>query len=272
MESVWNFLNQGWVGTLVGIAGVVIAILTYIFSKASAKIKSQSRNVKLLGHHGSIHPNFTAEFAGEKIEKLTSSLIVIWNAGNITINGSQIEPLDPLRITCGENEKLLSCSVVQTSRKACDVKIVPSQSEPFRADVVFNFFDPKDGAVLEVLHTGASLTIEGTVRGVAGGVKEIMPATFTLNPKGARKRGGPRKFYLALGVFMITSGVLLIISGVSATDLRPAFMMSSPEETWEKNRIYWGFMGLAYFLMGLFMLNTSRLRYPKTLHIKDTGS
>ena len=82
MHDLISFLNQGWVGTAIGILGLVLAIFFYVRSRISGTIAYQSQDVSIVGgDDSSIPTEVEVLYRTTPIPKLTSSTVWIWNAG-----------------------------------------------------------------------------------------------------------------------------------------------------------------------------------------------
>jgi hypothetical protein len=47
----------------------------------------------------------------QRVDNLALSKVAIWNRGKDTINAEDVAPIDPLRITIGEEHRLLSAEI-----------------------------------------------------------------------------------------------------------------------------------------------------------------
>ena len=73
MQGVFDFLNQGWVGSLVGIIGVIVGLFLYKRSTRTATPAYQKSSLRLLGQNEDILPEeVTVFFKDEEIARLTS--------------------------------------------------------------------------------------------------------------------------------------------------------------------------------------------------------
>ncbi|MGG3046959.1 hypothetical protein ABEO76_28160 [Bacillus anthracis] len=49
MDNIFQFFNQGWVGSLIGIIGILVAIITFKASKTAKRLVYQSETLKIIG-------------------------------------------------------------------------------------------------------------------------------------------------------------------------------------------------------------------------------
>ena len=154
MQEFIRFLNQGWVGTIIGTAGAALAVFLYWRSRIPGIIAFQSQDVTMIGDGDAVFPaEVTFQYQGTPVPRITSSTVWMWNAGKKTVRGSDIVVHDLLRL-CYTGE-VLTVSIRKVSREA--VRITADTSEDKKIVCCgFEFLDPGDGGVLEVLHTGSN--------------------------------------------------------------------------------------------------------------------
>ena len=177
MQEIYHFLNQGWVGAIVGIVGTVVglvSLLLYRRSQISGVIAYQSEDWSMIGASTSIFPpGAEVRYRGTAVPRITSSIVWVWNAGKKTVRGSDIVERDPLQLRFGG--EILNVRTRTVSREVVNfaVDTPTDSSEETRRTIYlsFEFLDPGDGAVLEVLHTGSDETpkFTGTIVGLPKG-------------------------------------------------------------------------------------------------------
>ena len=166
MQEFIRFLNQGWVGTFVGTAGATLAVFLYWRSRIPGIIAFQSQNVSMVGGGDAVFPaEVTFQYQGTPVPRITSSTVWMWNAGKKTVRGSDIVAHDPLRLRF--SAEVLTVSIRKVSREAVQITADTSEDRKI-VRCGFEFLDPGDGGVLEVLHTGSNNAPEctGTIIGL----------------------------------------------------------------------------------------------------------
>ena len=156
MQEFIRFMNvnQGWVGSIIGTASFVLALFLYWRSRISGIIACQSRDVPMIGGDDAVFPaEVEVRYRETRVPRLISSTVWIWNAGKKTVRGTDIVAHDPLRF-CFSGE-ILNVRIKKVSREV--VRITADTSEKVRRTVCFGFefLDPGDAGVFEVLHTGS---------------------------------------------------------------------------------------------------------------------
>ena len=160
-----NIVN--FIGIFVGIAGIVIAIMTYFASTKKKLPRYAIRSANLV--EGSVTRIKSLEmlYGGQKIENLTATRIALWNAGRETIQGSDIARADPLRITSEADMKILSAEVMEQKNPANQFSVSVSGDQNC-AELSFDYLDKNEGAVLQLLHSGtrwSKIEVQGRIKG-----------------------------------------------------------------------------------------------------------
>jgi hypothetical protein len=179
-ETIRSYLNQGWVGIVLGAA---IAIVTLIVSivvsyrlRHRVEMSYQWWLIHLIGGDSSALPDeVTISFKDMPVPRLSSSTVVIWNTGNTTILGQDIVASDPFGLIIDPDTQLLKVNIPAATRDVIAFKADIDHAYKNRISVSFDFLDPGDGAVVEILHTGdpGILRVSGTIRGMPQGLKNL---------------------------------------------------------------------------------------------------
>lgn len=111
-------------------------------------------------------------FKGQRVDRLTKTQIMLWNSGNQIVRGEDIVAADPLRFQFSEDAVVLDSKIIRYTREAIKVSTTNDSQRPNCAFLTFDYLDPQDGAIIEILHTARerSPQILGTIRGVPKGV------------------------------------------------------------------------------------------------------
>ncbi|MBC2405466.1 hypothetical protein HF257_05585 [Pseudomonas sp. WS 5106] len=265
-----SFLSPGWVGSLIGLIGVLGGVIAYFRSRKRTSLSFAYLGEHLLGSESSALPEgISVQYYGEDIPRLTRSVIVLWNSGENTILGTEVVDIDPLRFSVGTDGKLLSASILKASRPVNDFRIrPPSAQAPNEAVVELNYFDSTDGVVVEILHTSTSRhpDIKGTVRGLPNGLKSL--GRMSRSPD-IIKRIGPhrwfRSFFISLTIWIpIILGMAFMLAALFGSPETLKLIMTFNVENLSTPVMT---MGCFYIVMGLIPLYLFRRKHPKNLHI-----
>ena len=173
MESIKTILSQGWIGSLIGLIGLIAAILFYRTSRINARLCFQVQALRLIGREYQALPDeIEILYKGNKVDRLTKVNIVIWNSGKATLDGNNLIKEDPVRFEVNKDERILSANVLKTTRKYIDFKAFVNTKAENQLLCSFEYLDPGDGAVIELLHTDTKMyPIEkGTIKSLPKGL------------------------------------------------------------------------------------------------------
>lgn len=208
-----ELLNQPWFGSIVGVAGLIFAVvglLSYRAARIGARPIYFQRARRLIGKEKQELPEeVEITFGGHAVPRLTSTQCFFWNAGKSSISGADIVPTDPLRLEFDEGDEIVKVRVVRTTRSVNNIQ-VDSPPKSHRALLTFDFLDPDDGVVLELLHTSALRfpKVAGTIKGIPRGLVNVAGSskTETLGEVAGRSPFG--RWFL---ISMFISGVAMLV-------------------------------------------------------------
>jgi hypothetical protein len=156
----------------IGVIGIVLGFVTsYVFyqiQKRRRELCWAIDSTSLIKGYSSLFEKLDIQYGGQKIENLTVSKIVLWNNGNETIDGKDIA-IPPYIVPRDEiNTKILDAKIIKTSTVGNKFEILIKPDDPMLV-LLFDYLDPQQGAVIQVIHTGVSilpLMVDGEVKGV----------------------------------------------------------------------------------------------------------
>ncbi|MEO2261188.1 hypothetical protein ABGV43_30220 [Paenibacillus amylolyticus] len=253
--------------TLIGAGiGAIISCFFYILARNRSRINYQTSNLKIIGNLSlNLPEDFEVTLSGERIESLYKSQIIIWNGGTTTINGSDIVKDDPLTVVFGPGTKIFNISVVGESREINKFNCRVSPSRENECQLNFDFWDKKDGVVLELLHTESpeQPKIKGTVKGLVNGIKSKGQVEYIKNQKKLKWKS----VLLSLGVLLILTLILSI------------FIVSLSQSLQNITEKYSLLLGFTLTFIGLFsgfviivivtFLSTVKKKYPRSIKFKE---
>lgn len=259
IDLALSLMEQAWLGTVIGIVSLIVAAVTYLWTRKRTSLGYVHLGEHVLGSASdSLPPAIVVQYNGVNIPRLTKSVLIFWNSGENTVLGADIVATDPLRFQIGEDGQILSISILKASRSVNDFNIVPSHTETHEASFNFNFLDANDGVVVEILHTSTDRKprINGTLRGLPHGVRHF----------GQFKRPKPRKIQRTgplptLMSVVFSPFVFLCVSfAIAIYAPRPDFISASA---------FNGLMGVLGGFWGMWMVDSwaTRRKYPKSLYV-----
>ena len=213
LDAILDILSKGWIGTIVGLAGIVLAVVFYLRSCRRARLACQIDHVTLVGGPGAaFEGEVEIRFAGAVVPRITLSKIVIWNNGDRTISGTDLVERDPLRVEVPAAGRILKHTIVRQPRTVNAWHV--DQPSSNRLDLSFDFLDPGDGIRLEVIHSqlGRELDLTGTIRGIPAGLLHAPESSLIFWP------------ILLLIAVSLFCGFLLLINRFDVPDWMPLLL------------------------------------------------
>ncbi|WP_430398234.1 hypothetical protein [Ferrovibrio sp.] len=260
--TLTDMLSVGWVGSVLGIVGLIVAGLTYLGTRQRIKLAYCHMSQRLLGHKDDGLPEgITVQYHGANIPRLSRSILVVWNEGEKTIQRTDLVENDPLRINVGADGKILTATVLKVTRDVNRISFDVNKSEPHELHIDFDFIDQNDGAVIELLHTSEKPTakLTGTVRGLPRGISNY----GVVRTQGQFQQKSRLFTFIQLKVF----AYIAIAFGCAFAVF--AYMDIEPPKDPFTGRLFFVVAAPAYILLGAILVWLLRRKHPKTLSIEE---
>ncbi|MCI3197645.1 hypothetical protein GXP75_18610 [Bacillus sp. HU-1818] len=172
MDKFIDLFSQGWVGSLIGIIGIIIGIFISFYFYTKGRIKRDFAYLlntrRVVGKDNFAAEDIEINVKGKSVNTLDNTIIKIRNNGNQTINGQDISAKDPIRLEVSSGEEIITATILNQTKFTNDISIKHSANELNVLYIEFDYLDPGDGAAIEVLHTDnkGPHDIKGTIKGV----------------------------------------------------------------------------------------------------------
>ena len=161
-------------------------------------------------------------YHGKHVDRLTRTHVIFWNSGKRIIHGSDIVADDAVRCELSSGALALEVRVIKHTRDANKFTAMIDDNSQNRVLLNFDYLDPKDGAVVELLHTDSvrDPAVKGTIRGVPKGMRDWgSRSTFDSPfPLTLRLQNIP-KFTKGVAAGFLLVGLTFIIFGFGAPEL-----------------------------------------------------
>jgi hypothetical protein len=180
MKEALTQIVLAYRGEILAALSIVLAIVVYIKSR---RFKSAFYFVETNHIIGSAPRRFRGLevlYNGSNIESFSASKIFLWNRGTEAIRGTDIAPAAPLLVNQRDGEVILDHKVLYCSSPHS--KVSSHSQENGGVLIAFDYLDPKNGLILEVLHTGGPGTISVSGSIIGGG-----EVRHRRNPRGIRE-------------------------------------------------------------------------------------
>lgn len=267
---MFDLINQGWIGSLIGFLGILVGIVLYMKSKTRPRPACLIKSIRLIGKdYQELPSEVKILFNNNEVPRLTSTKIWLWNCGKETLRGSQVVDDDPLRCVFNPDDKILSAHIAAATRKVNKFSIILHPDKRNEALLNFDFLDPNDGVRVELLHTSKNLypAVIGTIRGIPKGLIQVM-TVFPHDLERAFSRIIRYRAMIYLFGFLL--GLTFFVIG-----LFPESWLTSLGEIFGPSNVFRFFMlcfGCFYVFMCLMALLLIKRRYPSSLDTDNEGN
>ncbi|NTG74451.1 hypothetical protein G6M02_14080 [Agrobacterium rhizogenes] len=227
MSSIVGVVAHPLFGSGLGIAGIVLAVLFYFKGRQKSLLCYTTENISVVGTSDArFSSDLQINYQGKLVPRVTSSKLIVWNAGNMVIKRDDVSIQDILRIDLLNNSEALSIDIKAVSRPL--VNCVTLNKTKDHVDISFDFLEPQEGFSLEIIHSGrpSDIALNGTIVGSPESPKVVTDRIFTM--MGLRKRKLAVGLHIAeIVVGASTSGLIL----ASQWDLIPEsiFIFRDPD-------------------------------------------
>lgn len=279
MQEILSFFNQGWVGSLLGLIGIIVGaagVFSYKISKSTAKPTYQKLSLRLIGRdEDNLPKEVTVFFKGKEVDRLTKTTLILWNNGTEVLEGKDIIKPDLIQIAFDEGDNILTYSIIKKTKVVNNFELIKNEENPHKLTVNFDYLDPNDGVVLELLHDSNKRypKITGTVKG--------LPNCFV--DLGSIYSGKQNKHKLRVGAFlfkyskipfgvMIFIGFAMAIFGLIPQEARSVIFLNltgGHESKLINKPMFFLILGFLYALPPVVILWSRRKKYPKQLECNE---
>lgn len=271
MSNFFGLINQGWVGSTIGLVGVLFAIYQ-IFRRSDARPVFQYYGYKIISSDGGmLDDDIEIKFNGKRINRVSNTYIFFWNSGEKTIVGGDILEDAPLSLRF-EDGIILKAEILKKTRDAISPSVVYGGNNE-NIIINFKFLDSMDGFLLKILHTGSSVgpVFSGIIMGIPKGVRHygLIKSDFLYQRMSPRDKAFDYAFGV-MGGFICIIGLAIICIGLFSW-FKCSWLLADTGETcagkWNSDYYSIIFAGMGYQIFGLFLLFITRRRYPKSISL-----
>jgi len=275
-HDVFNFFNQGWVGSLIGLVGIIlggVGIFSYKISRSTAKPSYQKSSFRLIGRkENNLPKDVTVIFKRKEVDRLTKTTLILWNNGTEVLNGEDVISTDSLQISFTDGDNILSYKVLKQTKDVNNFELLKNEAFPHRLLINFSYLDPNDGIVLEILHDSKERypEVTGTIRGLPKGFEDL----GRVYPNRPVKVKHPLNILLSRPKLVfggaIIVGLGMVIFGLLPQEIRDVLVTDSHENKYRIDQsLFFVILGIVYAAMPASILWIRRKKYPKQLEIEE---
>jgi hypothetical protein len=165
------------VGLIITLIGVGIGVVSLIWARrfrVNPRMVYQTHDTFVVGQpDATSYGDIRILFNLAPVPRVVVTQLGIWNAGNTTIRRDDIVATDPLMFLAEPGSSILGSTRLTATRNVNDFRLRLVSEDRSRAILEFDYLDAKDGAVFQIIHTGAMKKgkVTGSLRGIPRGVE-----------------------------------------------------------------------------------------------------
>ncbi len=232
------------IASILNYAGLIIGTLsiaaTIYFAVRYAERKEphvHALTVQKVGISPDAPQDIQIHYRGTKVDRISSTTLWFWNAGKKPIRETDIIASQPLVVHLTDPSgalEILDVNVRKVSRPA--INFSAHKTAPSTIQLTFDFLDQRDGACVEIQHTGprqTGTTVSGVILGAPRGVRVTesrgLRSLFLLPLALSGRRGSRRSSRLALLVASTVLVVFFVGMAVLAFQVRNDIETAAPQ-------------------------------------------
>jgi hypothetical protein len=223
-DEIW-----GPLGVILGVLGIIVAAVVAWWFARGPRLVMQASGTTLVSTPSD--DRIAVLYKGEPVPRVTQTIVWLWREGRGTVRGSDIVDDDPIVLCVPPDDRILDAGLLSQSKPTNAVAVAFDASNPDAgASVGFAYLDPRQGAVIEVVHTAESpesVDVRGTIVGIPKGIVRVTGGVEVELPVGLAGAVSvtvpthtiPRSLRVASGE-RTSKQVDLTLSGIVANALR----------------------------------------------------
>lgn len=181
----WQTITSAWGFNLAFLVGTLLALYALYLtfkSRPVSRLAYDTTDSTIVGEkQAPFRTSLKITFEGADVPRATFAQLFIWNDGNQTIRRSDVTPKKPLKLTLPKGERFLQYSIATMADEAMDASVTASDDGSLF--VSFEYIEPGQGFVCDILHTGESgaLNLIGVLIAAKSPIKKSRVPIYTLN-------------------------------------------------------------------------------------------
>lgn len=202
-ELLDNTLFQAFLA-IIAIVGFAYGFIFQRINKERKEFSFCLKSNHLIRGKRSKFEKLSITYDGQQIEDLCVSKFTVWNSGNRTLNRTDMVESKELTISVADECRVLDVELIAYSEETNNFSVKIENEQTVK--VLFEYADKKEGAVIQIIHTGNDEDVQIDCK-IKGGnpIKNIVNETA---PKLIRKAVNKDIFEKAS---MISMGVMIAL-------------------------------------------------------------
>ena len=273
-----DFFNNNWLSIIFWISSIFITWWFGAYYFRRKKISVYSRGNRVIGYDenlkAEVRDNLEITYCGVAIPRLTRTIYVLWSSGSSSVSREDIASKDALRIIKSDDGEIISARILKTNNESSEFQVSLCKDNSF-VEIDFDYLQPKNGAVFEVLHTSSNsnLDFKGSFRS---------DGTIEVNSKyEPRTTIFPTYFYRSrvvkqiipslifsfgfVGLLAVIFGTLSIINPQLFDQIVPQIPSTKNDLSGIFTKIMIIILGITYTSLPITYIREQVKKYPKSL-------
>ena len=276
MKILTDLMNNpiAWtVLAVIAILGIILSIYFYLKSKKKRKISFKKSTYMLVRNINEELKDLEIKYKNIVIENLSITKFAIWNDGNTKLENLDFASIMPFAIEAKKKSKVLNASILIKSEEANNFTI-EMDTEKNKILIYFEYMDPKEGLVIQILHTGNAddLKLVGKIKSgkkIKNGEKDngILARSIRKTFSILSHKIILKLYLLVLIIFISIYTLLVLLSswGISK-DINIFTESANNVNKWEVLIL---FLFLDLFLILAFIIINAEEKVPRKLKLYD---
>jgi hypothetical protein len=163
---------------IVALLGIAIGVISLVWARrfrVNPRMVYQTHDFFVVGQpDASSLGDIKIMFNDAAVPRVVVTQLGVWNAGNTTVRSTDIVTTDPPSVSIEGGALVLGSTRLNRTREVNGFHIRLAQEDRSRALLEFDYLDPRDGAVFQIIHTGAmnKAKVAGSIRGIPRGLED----------------------------------------------------------------------------------------------------
>ena len=162
-----ELMNNAYAWLFLAFCTIAVCLISMygLTNKRKKEIMYLRNTYSVIQKGENIIPELNIEYKNRKITDFNITKYVIWNGGNEVLERNNMVIEKPLQIVSeNKNTVILDAQIIKVSEQTNRISI--RSMEDNKIELEFEYIEPENGAVIQVLHTGkADLKVEGKIKG-----------------------------------------------------------------------------------------------------------
>lgn len=166
LEKLMNNPIAWLILAVLAVASFIYAIYCQRVNKERKELTYANKSNILIEYNKSTINKLSIKYDNKEISGLCISRIAIWNSGNRVINSNDIANGKEFSISMNDGNQILDSTLVFSSEDTNKFRIKKINNNSIK--ILFDYIEPKHGAIIQIIHTGTKRNIDYSVK-IKGG-------------------------------------------------------------------------------------------------------